>query len=78
MAIAIDLTIALKKSKLCASVELEKNASTRGQVAVDWLNTGYSSKSYAFEATGEKNVRRQFASEHICSFRIRTGWLNIS
>uniref|UniRef100_A0A8R1DLM5 WD_REPEATS_REGION domain-containing protein n=1 Tax=Caenorhabditis japonica TaxID=281687 RepID=A0A8R1DLM5_CAEJA len=55
MAIAIEPTIALKTSKLCATVELADNSVTRAQVSIDWMSTGYNLTSQAFEALGDKN-----------------------
>ncbi|KAF1766256.1 hypothetical protein GCK72_006212 [Caenorhabditis remanei] len=55
VAVAIDSNVAKKCLKLCASVELERAAVTRGQVTVDWLSTKYIPIEHSYQSSGDKN-----------------------
>ncbi|CAI2344860.1 unnamed protein product [Caenorhabditis sp. 36 PRJEB53466] len=71
VAIAIDPSVAVKSMKLCASVELEKESVTRGQVAVDWLSTGYNPKNHAFEASEQKNDQGWLAQTFVTEYDVK-------
>uniref|UniRef100_A0A1I7TTF8 IU_nuc_hydro domain-containing protein n=1 Tax=Caenorhabditis tropicalis TaxID=1561998 RepID=A0A1I7TTF8_9PELO len=56
ISIAIDPEILKKSVELYASVELEREAKTRGQVTIDWLGTKYDPIDQQFKAATNKNV----------------------
>ncbi|CAL2032373.1 unnamed protein product [Caenorhabditis brenneri] len=68
VAVAVDSKIALRCVKLCASVELEKEATTKGQVTVDWLSTKYDSAERTFKTITDKNDANWFMQTFVTEY----------